>query len=254
MSYYKLINGEIFVGIASPLDFREYQRKHNILLSCEEERAQYIQISDDFYRADWMVPTTTDAIPYQSVDVIRIGEEEYNILREAIESGNDIIIDDEDDIEHVEESDLQGDITDVTVEYVKRMKISEMSATCNRVISNGFDSVLSDGLSHHFALTTQDQLNLITLSTMLANGETAIPYHADDELCKFFSAEDIETIISAATAFKTYHVSYFNSLKTYIESMNDIDEIENIEYGAQIPFEYQSDVLRFLLSQIENGQ
>lgn len=123
-----------------------------------------------------------------------------------------------------------------------------MSATCNKIITNGFDAILSDGENHHFSLTIQDQLNLITLSSMVAAGETIIPYHADGELCKGYSVEDITTIINTATSFKTYHVTYFNSLKVYIDSMNDINEVNNVVYGIDIPEEYQSDVLKQLLS------
>lgn len=115
------------------------------------------------------------------------------------------------------------------------------------VISAGFDIKLSDNEIHHFALTTQDQLNLITLSSLVASGETNIPYHADGELCKFYSPEDIMTITEGATNFKTYQVSYFNSLKAYIESMSDIESISAITYGVQIPDEYMSDVLKSLL-------
>jgi len=133
------------------------------------------------------------------------------------------------------------------------VKIAEMSNTCNKVITNGFDVILSDGNSYHFSLTTQDQLNLITLSSMVANGETQIPYHADGELCRFYSAEDINTIITTATQFKTYQVSYFNALKAYVESMTDIETIGAVVYGVEIPAEHQSDVLKVLLAAMATG-
>lgn len=83
----------------------------------------------------------------------------------------------------------------------------------------------------------------------MAAGETSIPYHADGELCKFYSTDDITTISTGATNFKTYHVSYFNSLKSYIESLDDIETISAITYGSEIPSEYMSDVLKVLVSQ-----
>ena len=135
---------------------------------------------------------------------------------------------------------------DVTIEFVKTSKIAEMNNKCNKTIIAGFDAVLSDGKVYHFSLTTQDQLNLITLSTMLESGETAIPYHADGELCRFYSAADIKTILETATQFKTYHVSYFNSLKSYILSLDKIESVRAIVYGISIPPEYQSDVLKVL--------
>lgn len=70
---------------------------------------------------------------------------------------------------------------------------------------------------------------------------------SDGELCKFYSPEDIIKISTGATNFKTYQVSYFNSLKAYIESMNDIESISAITFGVQIPDEYMSDVLKSLL-------
>lgn len=248
MNYYKLINGETFVGIASQLDFREYQKKHNILLACKEETAQYVQCEDALYHANWMKSVITDRFPYTTVELVSIDEEEYNTLREAIEAGKDIIVEPE---SPVEEDFLPVDpIEEVTIEYVRNAKISEMNNTCNKVITNGFDTILSDGETHHFSLTTQDQLNLITLSTLVESGETAIPYHADGELCKFYSADDIGTIVTMATSFKTYHVSYFNALRAYIESIDTIENIRAITYGTPIPEEYQSEVLKVLNAQI----
>lgn len=250
MNYYKLINGKDFVGIASQHDFLEYQKKHNILIACKEETAQYVQSEDSLYHAKWMSPVVTDRFPYTIVELISIDEDEYNTLRDAIENDNDIVVEPD---SPVEDPIPQDPIEEVTVEYVKKAKISEMNNTCNKVITKGFDTPLSDGEVHHFSLTTQDQLNLITLSALVESGETEIPYHADGELCKFYSAKDIETIIAAATSFKTYHVSYFNTLRAYIESLDTIDSIKNITYGIPIPEKYQSEVLEALNEQLGAG-
>lgn len=53
-----------------------------------------------------------------------------------------------------------------------------------------------------------------------------------------------------ATSFKTYHVSYFNALRAYIESIDTIENIRAITYGTPIPEEYQSEVLKVLNAQI----
>ena len=45
-----------------------------------------------------------------------------------------------------------------------------------------------------------------------------------------------------------YHTTYFNSLKHYIESLDTIDAVANIQYGVEIPETYQSDVLKYLLN------
>lgn len=231
---------------------RRFQAKHSIILVCSEELAQYVQIGDMFYRDTWLLPTITDKVEYQDVWIIQITEEEYNTLYDAIDSGDEIDIDDGDEEIPQPKEPVIDPIEEVTIEFLKERKIQEMSATCNAIIVAGFDVELSDNEIHHFSLTVQDQLNLITLSSMAAAGETYIPYHADDELCKMFSAQDINAIVAAATEFKTYHTTYFNSLKVYINSMDSIDDVANTTYGIDIPEEYQSDVLKILLAQIED--
>ena len=112
------------------------------------------------------------------------------------------------------------------------------------MIESGFDLDLR-GETHHFSLTTQDQLNLMNLSTMIQT-QDLIPYHADGEETLFYSAEEIKEIIAAANQFKIYQTTYYNALKTYINALETIEEISAIEYGITIPEEYKSDVLRML--------
>lgn len=252
MSYYKLISGSTFVGIANQYDFRKFQHKHSVILACREDTAQYVQCNGLLYRADWMVPTTTDEIAYETVDIVRIEKDEYDILYEAVEQGKDIVVEPghtEPDIE----KPVVDPNTEVTVEFVKSSKIAELSAICNKLIENGVDVVLSDGESYHFSLTTQDQLNLITLQSMVVAGETMIPYHADDELCRYYSVADITLVMNAATAHKTYHVTYFNSLKEYVSALDSIADISAITYGVIIPDEYQSDILKQMIATMSGG-
>ena len=73
-----------------------------------------------------------------------------------------------------------------------------------------------------------------------------IPYHADGEEMTFYTAEEINQIISAANELKNYNTAYFNSLKAYINALDTIEAIAAITYGTPIPDEYKSDVLRVL--------
>lgn len=248
MKYYKVIYANNIVGVATTNGLRKYQKKHNLFLMCEESDAQYIECNGEIYHASWMIPETIDYSEYPKADVIEIGEAEYNTLFTAIETGEEIKV--EQNVEVVDDS-IVDPVEELTLEYVISKKIEEMSYYCNKSIVNGFDCILSDGKVYHFSLDTADQLNLITLSTMIASGETAIPYHADGELCRFYTVDDISTILSSATNFKTYQVSYYNSLKSYIESLTDIESVSNVVYGMNVPIEYQSDVLRVLNMQME---
>ena len=76
--------------------------------------------------------------------------------------------------------------------------------------------------------------------------QSLIPYHADGEECEFYTIEEINQIISEATTFKNYHLSYYNSLKAYINTLDTIEAIAAITYGTPVPNEYKSDVLKVL--------
>lgn len=132
------------------------------------------------------------------------------------------------------------------LEDVKAKKIADMSEACRNAIIAGFDVALSDGKTHHFSMTIEDQLNINALYGLLASGMERVPYHADGEVCEYFSAEDFGIIVQTATAHKTYHESYFNSLKSYITSKRTAASVDAITYGVEIPTQYQSDVLKAL--------
>lgn len=255
MNYYKILEGKNFIGVGTSSDMRKYQKKHNIILISDENSAEYIQIGDSLYHDNWLCPVITDKIPYAEAQIIAIEKEEYDLLFEATQKGEEIPSPSEGKTEIMDEaSEVETDsVGEITVEYVKSRKVAEMSRECNKTIEKGVDVTLSDGQPHHFSLTTQDQLNLISLQTMIISGQTSIPYHADNEPCRFFSSNELQIVLTGAMNYITYHESYFNSLKVYINSFEDIESISKIEYGIEIPEEYQTDVLRQLIASKEQS-
>jgi len=205
-----------------------------------DDLAEYIECVDQLYHATWMAPIKTNLYHYVVAAIIEVSEEEYAILVPAIEDSPIPIEEDEE-----EQPIISNEDPDITVEFVREAKINKMSQTCNQVIEAGFDIELS-GKIEHFSLTTQDQLNLISLSSMAANGMEAIPYHADGEICRFYSNAEMQAIVARATAFKIYHTTYYNALKNYINSLDTIEAIAAITYGVELPEAYQSDVLKSL--------
>ena len=139
-----------------------------------------------------------------------------------------------------------------TLEEAMTDKIAEMSATCGVVIVNGVDVTLKDGTTHHYSMTIEDQTNLLSLYALFAQGQSYVPYHADGEECVFYSLEDFSLISQACINWKLYHESYFNSLRTYIRSMTTVEEVEAVQYGLEVPEQYQSDVFKHLLGGDDN--
>jgi len=238
MRYYKIIkDNDTFITVITEKDFRKYQKANNILLVCDSKNAEYVRFGNILYRdKSWMPPVVkNDKYKYEEADIINITEEEYNALLSAIKRNEEIkVITDEEIVEEVKE-DIVEEEKDITVDYVKNVKILDMSIECNKTITDGFDITLSDGNLYHFSLSMEDQINLLNINNTINTSNDKIIYHADGERCRYFSREDMKMIIDKALKFKTYHTTYFNGLKSYIQSLNDIIVINNITYGIKLP-------------------
>lgn len=138
-----------------------------------------------------------------------------------------------------------------TLEEVQEQKVSEMNAIQQQVVANGCEVQLSDGTKERFTLTTNDQLSLNALSVKTLEGMQIVPWHPADESvhCKFYSEEDMKKITDACMNWVAYHVTYFRDLRIYIRSLQDKNTINAIQYGDNIPTEYQSEVLQSMLSE-----
>ena len=244
--YYKIIKDDVILGVATSDNLICYQVLHKMYPMASESAAEAIVCNDVIYHSDWMLEFKAP-VQYIKADIISIDEDEYEALAEAFETNETVAIDE------INEpvNDVTEEPEELTVAFVKEAKIKEMKDACRYIIESGVDVVLSDEEKHHFSLTTQDQLNLTTLSAMIESGETLIPYHADGELCKYYSVEDILGIVSAAKNHIAYHTTYYNSLKTYISSLRSINTVSAVTYGCEIPERYQSEVLASLYANMD---
>ena len=138
----------------------------------------------------------------------------------------------------------------VSLEELQAWKRAEVSAACEAAIYSGVDVELSSGMEH-FSLTEKDQLNLFGKQAQLAAGADKLEYHQDGHPCRYYSAEDMQKILSAATQHVSYHTTYCNSLNMWIDGAAAVDEVNTIYYGAGIPEKYQSDVLKDYLARME---
>ena len=170
-------------------------------------------------------------------DLVLNGEKEFDAVPDKIKGAV------------MEQMIKAGVVTNDNIADVKAAKIAEMSVACNEVITKGFDITLSDNVSHHFSLEVADQLKISKLNDRANAGVTVLPYHADGESCKFYSKEDVVAMNTAMENCIEFQTTYFNSLRDYIESMTDINDICDVKYGVDIPEAYQSEVLKMLYAQ-----
>lgn len=138
------------------------------------------------------------------------------------------------------------------LEDAKAQKKNEISMICNSTITAGCDVKVGDSVEH-FRLTTDDQLNLFGKQIQLMGGATRLEYHEDDNPCRYFSQEEMQNIITATMAFKTYHTTYCNALNMWIKGAETMEEVKSIVYGCEVPVAYQSEVLKDLIQQMQGG-
>ena len=244
-AWFKVIKEDKLLGVVTEQSFARYSGKR--IHICKAIAGQYLVLNDKFYRDDWMLPLDpASPVEYENVMVISIPEKEYDILNKLNVAEPVSIEDLYLDTEPEEVLEKAPKIEEVaTVEYVRERKLKELSAECRQSIESGFSLVLSDEASHHFSMTTQDQINLIGLQQALTDGDDMI-YHADGELEQFYSEEDAKLVLAGAKKWKNYNLVLYNSLKNWINSMTDISAIEAVTYDSEIPDEYCTAVLEHL--------
>ena len=214
MKYYKIIKDKEFIGVGTTLNLRRFQKKHQIMLICSETQVQYIWLDGVFYRANWMWPETTDSVKYEVADVIRIEKDEYDLLLNAVETNEEISIEEE-PVAEVEPIVVENP----TIDYVRASKIAELKRDCNKTITNGIDIKLSDGETRHFSMSLEDQINLLVMAYLSDESE--------------YSTNDMKTIITETNAFKNSHIEKFKQLENRVNSFNTIEEISAVNYHGE---------------------
>ena len=116
------------------------------------------------------------------------------------------------------------------VDSIKAEKIAEIKKDCEDYIYAGTNVTYGDGSAEHFTYNLADQSNISEMFTAVMAGATEYPYHADGEICKIYTKEQIVTIYGTLSLFKTEATTYHNSLKAQTNAMTDADAISAIKF------------------------
>ena len=239
MVRYKLVDKDNnIIGVATDADLRymQYNEDHSDVQYCKNIKFAFgVAYKGQIYSIN------SNDTNYPYIKLIIIGNREYQYIESKLKEDEQILPDKE-----VNES-LKSQITDTsTLEFAKNYKINEMKDMCNKAITNGVDVMLSDGQIYHFDLTIEDQLNLQNVQYQLLQNQTSIPFHSKNGSFKYYDVSDLILILTQANSHILYHNAYFNSLKSYIKSIEKIDQINSVNYGISIPNQYKSEVLHQL--------
>ena len=113
----------------------------------------------------------------------------------------------------------------------KAAKEKELSNACNAASVAGMDVETSRG-TEHFSLQETDQINLTAAYNAILSGAASYPYHADGQLCRMFTAEEITALSNASISHKLYHTTLCNHLLTWARRAETAEELRGIAYSA----------------------
>ena len=120
---------------------------------------------------------------------------------------------------------------DRTMDEIRADKLAELSSYCNAAITAGMDVETTQG-TEHFSLQETDQINLTTALSAVQSGAAGYPYHADGQLCRLFTAAEIQAIAAASVKHKLYHTTLCNHLLTWARRAATKEELSGITYSA----------------------
>ena len=166
---------------------------------------------------------------YQTVTIEKITLKEFERLHSLLNSNQEVCA------------------NELVLAQARQNKINQLSRQCKTFISAGFSITLSDGESYSFKLTAEDQLNLMSIESQLNTGAETVIYHATNQPCRIFSRDDMLKVIKAFRRHITYHTTYFNAAKQYINSLTDIEKINKFSYGADVSATINDRVIKQIL-------
>ncbi len=222
---YKIIQNDKVIDVVQIPRFVSFLASGHVTIT-DKTSAQGIIGSDNktIYSFKPVARKDTSVVAIEKVTL-----DEFNRLQSLLNSNQEISAD------------------ETTLSKAKRDTITKLSNICKNKITTGFSILLSDNETYDFKLTTEDQLNLMSIEGQLNTGATTFIYHATNQPCKFFSREDMVKIISAFKRHTTYHTTYFNVAKQYINSLVDIEKVNRFSYGEDVSDIVEDIVIKQLL-------
>ena len=134
-------------------------------------------------------------------------------------------------------------VDDNHLSSAKAIKIEFLSETCKRMIHEGID-----WNDEHYSLTDEDQINLSKLASQaVMYPQLPIFYHPDNGLCRQYTVEEILALSQMCVGWVTYHTTYFNFAKAFVNSLTDFDQVVSFDYGSTITDETLAEQMNVII-------
>lgn len=125
----------------------------------------------------------------------------------------------------------------ITAEENKKNKIKELSEKCHSAIVEGV-VIIINGKTEHFTYNDDDQKNIKELYDISLSTNSSVYYHAENMGYEEYTAEQMYEIYFKLVKNKMHHLTYYNQLKMYVESLTNNEEISKVYYGQKLTDKY----------------
>lgn len=130
------------------------------------------------------------------------------------------------------------DPSTLPLEDAKEYQLNVVNQECTNTIYAGIDVETSEG-TEHFSLTDKDQINITALYTKCLSGTPSVPYHADNKICREFSAEEMIALGEATLKYVVYCTTMCNHIRAWIQRAETVEEVIAIHFNSELPDDLQ---------------
>lgn len=142
----------------------------------------------------------------------------------------------------------------MTDEELKEYRISIISKAGEADIFSGDQVTFEDGITKTYTFGIEDQNNLQTYLSLIAQipdkSKIAIPYHAVGEMCQNYTAKQIVQVYFTLQVKLLRVYTYVNMLRLHINSLTSRKEIMEVQYGMELPQQYQEQMAMIMSESI----
>lgn len=146
------------------------------------------------------------------------------------------------------------DENSMTDEELKEYRISIISKAGEADIFSGDQVTFEDGITKTYTFGIEDQNNLQTYLSLIAQipdkSKIAIPYHAVGEMCQNYTAKQIVQVYFTLQVKLLRVYTYVNMLRLHINSLTSREEIMEVQYGMELPQQYQEQMAMIMSESI----
>lgn len=214
---YKFIYEGKVIDVVDKIRYLRYLKKSKHVVGSDSSSANCVQASNGIDVYGIQGAKLPEYLNYKKVIIRQVDEDEYKKLKQLLNNSITITAD------------------TVELQQAKSSKVHELEENCKKIIKDGIIVTLSDGQTHTFELTVEDQLNLAVIHNKILQGALSCIYHEKGKVCRRYDSDDLLTIIEAANKHVEYNTTYFNLMKNCIYNMYNIEKIKGIHYGDELP-------------------